>query len=1227
MAMTRDYLDYLDDQATITPADSQEEYLAAQTILGMMAEHGVDCTMEEFDAPASGRRAYQILFVMEFLGVVLAGVDNGWVRFGGIALVVVAFVLLALERSGRHVFTGFGRVGRSQNVVAYHRASGPLVEKGSRPIVIVAHYDSGRENPLYTTSLARYLVPMRRNSPVLVLVGAACALVQCLVFLPAPARLVVWAVGIVAALPLLVLGAGELVASSAPFTPGVNDNKSSVAAMLGVLEDVYPTGTTHELSGRRALEEQEEQLDADESAVADAIGQDEADEGDALHDGVSGEDGAPRASAAAPGEDAEDEEGGVPAAEEDAPGEPAGIDAAVVTSAPGARAASRRVLLPWESEPLDDGAGAVADGGVPAAEAPAEGDAPAAAYEPEDDGTESTSGDGTLRQDAAPAAGAAPADRLQPATPAANVPSFMVGAPAAEVAPGDTDGGLDAERDGDGSVPATEAPAEGDALAAEHESADGAGDHQEPPVAEDVTAEPAVDGQATDEVAGVRPAGDGADTQVGVADDAGDSQGETGEAADEAAGVSPADANDPFSLPGYEWPPIAEYEPVGAPSERARLSVDEERVIPFGDDATPADEADSTTNLETPPDASDTASLQAEAEDGREASAKDDTDTAPVDAEAEDAEPAEAEPAPGDGHEPADSGSGSEGACDAAPSDAAGQTGTTAPAVVRHGAEVIEQLGILPPSCEIDYVRDAEPDAGETDAREGDESVRADGAPARARRDPHAESVENGAGTARDYLNLFLDPLEIEVVEPDEVKASTEYVADDDVVTPVEEKEAGEVGHQEVFTPRLDEADDTAPSGPVEFGMRPQHVDADATLASRPEDEVSDKGAHGNVIQFAAARRIHLPRLDDDAASEAAPAKGDAKAGGDSHDDGASNAASADDPDATVAATGEVLSELVREGRMGLDVNQEERDASLPDQDSAGLYNLGAELGDGKPRATDAAAAPTPVDDPTWGQSTYTPSASSIARRASLLDLPDPAQDEVDPLADADGTRVQPRRHYNRRKGGSGGDLDGFGGSDEGHWKGGATPRADLRLVADEGNSGDGEGTPDRVPDEAELRESVTSMGTDDLLCHDIWFVALGASDFDHAGMKAFLDAHRSDIRGAFLVNLDCVGAGDLTLLATEGLLGTRHADRRLVRMLRSIASDFHVELGLEDHDWEDTDATPAMRRSVRAVSIVGLDEFGLPAYEGSPYDELDVVDADQVALVNDMVTELIRRS
>ena len=161
----------------------------------------------------------------------------------------------------------------------------------------------------------------------------------------------------------------------------------------------------------------------------------------------------------------------------------------------------------------------------------------------------------------------------------------------------------------------------------------------------------------------------------------------------------------------------------------------------------------------------------------------------------------------------------------------------------------------------------------------------------------------------------------------------------------------------------------------------------------------------------------------------------------------------------------------------------------------------------------------------------------------------------------------------------------------------------------------------------AELREAVLRLGDDDLIAHDIWFVGLGASSLDHAGMRAFLDEHRRDIRGAFLVNLDSVGSGKLSLLTREGMGRKTRADRRMGRMLTNIAEALHINLERADYGWDETDATPALQRSVRVATLMGMSDDGVPALSHTQNDEPEYLDDAQIANVADLIAELIRRS
>ena len=701
MAMTHDYLEYLDEQIGISPASSQEELQAAQTISDLMKQHDIETEIEEFDARTFSKVGPAVILTLLFLGAFLLAIGSGAVTVVGLLLVVATMAVLVLRYLGTDVLSGIGGTSRSQNVVAHHAAEGELAAKGNRPIVVVAHYDSPHESFLNSSAISPYVPQLKKYSPYLALCIALCAFIRILVFIPAPARRVISWIGFIAAIPLLLIAVGVFAERFSPCTLGANNNKSGVAAMLGVLENVCPTGK------------------------------------------------------------------------------------APVTHRP----------------------------------------------------------------------------HVTPALAAAPVP------PAPEPVLG-----------------------------------------------------------------------------------------------------------------------------------------------------------------------------------------------------------------------------------------------------VRHGKDVVESLGILPETCEIDYI---------------------DRTPA----DSHEESQEEPEGSQTAPLDV-----------PNEPEATADL--------------------EEVRS----HAGSTAVSAPV------------------VEDEESD---------------------DSDAAETAF------------------------DPGAT-------------------------QPVSLVDDD---------------PRSA------TP-DDADWGKTTYAPRVSDVARRASLFDLPDPSEASSDPFAaDPGATRVAPsqgqrvnmaqklaqnnennahrirtsssvptidsdslvppavapldtlsgsrdaepaeKKHRFRIFGNKHGNDDGDDWDDDSNgWKGGATTRSGLRMV-----DGDEDDSLADATNEDELRDAVLSMSDDELISHDIWFVALGASSIDHAGMKAFLGKHRSSIRGAFLINLDCVGAGSLTALNREGLLNVRRADRRLLRLLSGTASDLHIPLMQKELDWGTTDATPAMRQSVRAITIVGMGENGMPALSKTSDDSIENVDADQAASVAALVTEMIKRS
>ena len=314
----------------------------------------------------------------------------------------------------------------------------------------------------------------------------------------------------------------------------------------------------------------------------------------------------------------------------------------------------------------------------------------------------------------------------------------------------------------------------------------------------------------------------------------------------------------------------------------------------------------------------------------------------------------------------------------------------------------------------------------------------------------------------------------------------------------------------------------------------------------------------------------------------------------------------------------------------------------------------------------DPASAPAPMPSASPLASVPDPSMPSmqqanVASRTSLFDLPDPSAQVNDPFATAQGPEptsapvvppmpvtsdVQPLEtisapaapaakpqkrglgglfgrkkkneqdsmsdwlgvedDYDAKKSGRGiGSWDNFEDDDDG-WKGGAT-------------SSDGASDEDMLA-------AVASMGDDELLGHDIWFVATGASDCDGAGMKAFLAAHRDKLRGVFFINLESIGAGSLSVVTVEGEQQLLKGDRRIMNLVNKVCKSFHVDCGAFEMPYAKTDAYAALEASRRALTIAGVDGPRLACAhteDDLPYN----VNPTNIATVSEVVTEVIRRS
>lgn len=239
MANTQNYINHLLQNTGITPACSEEERLAAEDIAQIFRNHGFDPEVQEFNAPAPSRMAFAVTGILAFAGALLMGIGGG-IGLVGTLLAIVGAVLYVLERTGHPVVSRLGKTGVSQNVIAYHKASGPLASPRNRPVVVVAHYDSPRAELLAREPYAPYRALIAKLLPIATIAPAAIAVLRILP-LPGALKVLLWIVAILASLVALA-NAANIISNRfvLPYTSGSVCNKSSVAAMLGVMDNVAP---------------------------------------------------------------------------------------------------------------------------------------------------------------------------------------------------------------------------------------------------------------------------------------------------------------------------------------------------------------------------------------------------------------------------------------------------------------------------------------------------------------------------------------------------------------------------------------------------------------------------------------------------------------------------------------------------------------------------------------------------------------------------------------------------------------------------------------------------------------------------------------------------------------------------------------------------------------------------------------------------------------------------
>lgn len=1177
MANTQKYLNHLLQNTGITPACSEEERAAADIVADIFRDHGFQPEIQEFSASSSEKVAQAAMGIMVFVGAVLMGI-GGAVGIVGVIIALAGAVLYVMERSGRPVLPNMGAGGLSQNVIAYHKASGPLASPRNRPVVVVAHYDSPRADLLSQEPYASYRPMLVKLLPFAMVAPAIMAVVR-LLPVPGPAKVVLWILAIIVAL-IPLANAVAIIANKymLPYTSGSVCNKSSVAAMLGVMDAVSPYQGVNEFPGDvpfdQYMEEQRSYAPVMELVDQDAVDEDFEDEYGAPasvdeQDEVSADEAAPafaeteEPSDAAPTAmwSALDAEAMVAAGVEAAR---RANQAAAVTAQPAVQPVSQPTAQPV-ADPgstvamtSEQFAAALLDAGVQV-----EGSAqPASA--------DKTAAFEVVPQ-AQPAAPAATAEPEEPALPINASGNIRYGVEVLRALGMVSSACVIEYEAGAAAVP----PVKPQPVVQAQPAARPVAASVAQPVPQPIESVPHQVEEAPSPVAEYREAGaapvHGDSTPV--------SYNPASEYEDDEAYTSLTDesyesqAAEPAT---YDGTPIEEdLEPQrvdqtsmwAVPAEFGGSSAyteDEAADRQGGEDSFDEHEDESDQPVRSAyldyADEADDYILEAEYE------IIDDGMYDEVDGDAEDvaAEEVSEEVAQDDEDVVSDS--------DEAPVD-------TDEDVVAEDADVSDS--------DIDDEDDAAADASEEEAAEEsvpvdtdemtdeDSSAGEDVAPESELVDVEEEIAESATGGVVEEGDSADEADAVSDEDADMVDLSNAAVEEQVEVQPADQQ------------PMVDVTADTQLFQMPQNVMKPGATQAmpmpaatERTVPRRPVETVDSLMAqisHPQSAVHVPPRSINVPDISVPANVRRIPAVPGIEA---FQQQNASQNRSPlfDLPDPSVKPADPFVS-------------------ASPSTTSAASRGFSVVSSTPQPEP-----APAPAQEEQVFETIKAPAPQPKKQRRGLGGLFGRKKKQQESMSEWLGVDDD---FDAKRNGGEIGSWDNFDGDDNG-WKGGATGAEGVT--------------------ELELRDAITSMGDDELLGHDIWFVATGASECGNAGLKAFLETHRDKLRGVFLINLESVGAGQVAMLASEGDARALKGDKRIMKLVQQVSSDFHHEIGAVDMPYVNTDAHAAMNMSLRSLTIAGIEgaRFACShSEEDMPYN----VNEENINKVADVVTEVIRRS
>jgi hypothetical protein len=141
----------------------------------------------------------------------------------------------------------------------------------------------------------------------------------------------------------------------------------------------------------------------------------------------------------------------------------------------------------------------------------------------------------------------------------------------------------------------------------------------------------------------------------------------------------------------------------------------------------------------------------------------------------------------------------------------------------------------------------------------------------------------------------------------------------------------------------------------------------------------------------------------------------------------------------------------------------------------------------------------------------------------------------------------------------------------------------------------------------------------------EVMVVATGCEEAGLVGMQKFVRVHEDDLERAWLINIDNVGAGDVSYTTAEGMLLKQKPGEMLTKMAEQVSALPDLKVSGRPFRVMSLDTEPLLLRRLEAITVIATRD-GVPVNWHRDNDNYDAIDPDTVDTAYRFVEAMVRR-